>query len=656
MKKTVNVSQDGVNQVISLNKLLQNSKFSKSLDGIILELQENAVVKRIWVKDNERRFLPSEFFKNEELKDFATIFGDAFSETIGKVIQTGEKQECIYADFDSLSQNWYRAKFRKVYSGTDEASIICEIEDITNEKLLGEQLVRSTAEIERINNLLDIGMDISQMGGWEYDLKTREILVTRQISNIICIDHHLIHRYHEMTHCFSSSGRHLLLRTLHKCFKECCPFDLEFELNCGAVVKWVRIAGITVSDRHGVRFFRGILKDISSSKRQRLELIEAKNMAEQVARKRTEILSIMSHEIRTPLNGIIGISSLLNQMAFENQDTLELIQHLSFSSNHLLHLVNDILDMEKINSKKIELNNVETNLMMLVEQIKSQFLLMAEAKKLKLTVSFSHDIPKLVLVDELRLSRVLNNLVSNAIKFTETGSVSLSLETVVKKPESVKIRFRITDTGIGIPDHFHNLVFDKFHQVQQASHRKQQGTGLGLSITKGLLKLFKSEIVLSSKLGQGTTFEFEIGFKLPNDTKITDVEKLNHKMLPRLAPFHLLIVDDNEINLFVTKTQIKAFGIDADLAQNGFVALDMLKIKQYDVILIDLHMPEMDGYALAREVEQIYPQIKRIIFTADIVEEVRNRLKEMGIYHILSKPFDPKEMHRVLSEVLAERT
>ena len=656
MEKPVSASQEEINQAISLNKLLQNSEFNQSLDGVILELTENAVVKRIWVKDNGRRFLPSEFFKNKELKDFATIFGDTFSETIDKVIQTGEKQECIYADFDSLSQGWYRVKFRKVYTGTDEARIIGEIEDITNEKLLSEQVVRNTAEIERINNLLDIGMDISQMGGWEYDLKTRELLVTRQVSDIIDADPHITPKYHEIIHYFSLSGRYLLLRTLNNSFKQYSPFDLELELTCKSKMKWVRIAGITVSDSHGVRFFRGILKDISNSKRQTLELIEAKNMAEQIARKRTEILSIMSHEIRTPLNGIIGIYSLLNQIEFKNQDTLKLIQHLGFSSNHLLDLVNDTLDMEKINSKKIELHETETNLIALVKQIKSQFLSLAQEKKLELTVRFKDDVPENVLVDELRLSRILNNLVSNAIKFTETGGVCISLETVELKQESAKILFRIIDTGIGIPDHFHNLVFDKFLQVQQDSHRKQQGTGLGLSITKGLLELFKSEIVLFSRLGEGTTFEFEIDFKLPDVPHRKDAGELNNAALPQLPPFNLLIVDDNEVNLFVAKSQVRVFGIDADLAKSGRAALEMLKSKQYDVILIDLHMPEMDGYALAEEVAQIYPQIKRIIFTADILDKVRNRLKKMRIYHILSKPFIPKEMHRILLQVLAEKT
>lgn len=658
MVKRVKSSKNEQQQLNLLSKLLLllNNKFDSSLDGVILELTEETVIKRLWVKDYEKRFLSSDFFKHEEFITFAELFPEVFSESIAKLKKSGEQQICIYADFENDKKKWYRAKFRRVYSGSDEIRVICEIDDITLEQTMSDQLEAKTVEIDRINNLLDIGMEISQMCGWEYDLNTQELLVTRQFSNILEANDMIMPGPNEIMKHFSSAHRYLLLRKLKKSFENRCNFDLELELICiSGNKKWVRIAGVSNSENGGASFFRGILKDISANRRHQLELIAAKNMAEQIAIKRTEILSIISHEIRTPLNAIIGICNLLNQIELEKQDVLDLIRHLNISSNHLLDLVNDILDLEKIRNKKMELNESETDIIVLTEHIKAQFLPLTKSKKLKLITSFDKKIPQFVIVDELRLSRILNNLVSNAIKFTETGTVSIKLETVERCKGSVKILFRVTDTGIGIPDHFHNLIFDKFIQIEQASHRKQQGTGLGLSITKGLLKLFKSEINLISTPGKGTTFKFEIEFKLPKNLRLKHSAKSKEKILKPLPQFNLLIVDDNESNLLVAKTQVRNFGILADLADGGREALEILKRKCYDIILIDLHMPDMDGYALAREVHRLYPKIRRIIFTADGLLEVRKRLKIMGISYILPKPFKPEEMHSILLRALRDK-
>lgn len=658
MEKKVKVSKTEQQQLNLLVKLLLllDDKFKRSLDGVILEFTAQAVIKRLWVKDYEKRFMPSDIFKEKEFITFAKLFPEVFSESISKLMQTGESQICVYVDFDHNEKKWYRAKFRKIYSGAHAVRLVCEIDDITAEQIMADQLKAKTAEIDRNNNLLDIGMEISQMSGWEYDLRARELLVTRQFSAILEANDFIMPRHDGMMQYFSPAHKYLLLRTLKKSLELGCNFDIELELNCiSNKKKWVRIAGVPTWEDGEVRFFRGIVKDISGNKRHQLELIAAKNMAEQIAKKRTEILSILSHEIRTPLNGIIGISNLLNQMVFEKPNVSGLIRNLNISSNHLLDLVNDILDLEKIRNKKIELNETESNVVTLTEQIRSQFSPMAKEKRITLTACYDKRIPKTILVDELRLTRVLNNLVSNAIKFTETGEVSISLETVHESTESVKILFRIRDTGIGIPDHFHNLIFDKFLQIQQASHRKQQGTGLGLSITKNLLKLFNSEIVLASTHGEGTTFEFEIDFKLPANSKPEETSNSEKQVLKSLPPFNLLIVDDNQCNLLVAKSQVRNFGIIADLAENGWTALEMLRSKCYDVILIDLHMPDMDGYALAAEVKRVYPDIKIIIFTADVLMEVRKRLKAMGVSHILSKPFRPEEMHSTLLRALRDK-
>lgn len=638
---------------LQLRKTASLQSLIESLDDIILELDEHTVIKKVWVKDETKLFMPPELFIDKTLTEVMGGFAYVFIERIQALLISGERQECVYPDFDLNKNLWYCAKFQKIDMGDEGLRIICVIEDITAKKLMSDQLQQNTVELKRINNLLDIGLDISKMGGWEYHLQSRDLFVTRQINDIKDLGHDVVLDYKTVFDYFDHSNKIILLNALNEAFKGSLPFDIELELTSATQQKkWVRIAGVPVFENGAVQSFRGILKDITHNRKNQEELIAAKNLAEQIARKRTEILSIMSHEIRTPLNGIIGICNLLDQKVFSDPQTREYIGHLSFSSNHLLNLVNDILDLEKIENKKMELNEAEGDLTALVGNIIKQFDSLAEVKGLELKFHADEGIPSAIFFDELRLGRILNNLIGNAIKFTEKGEILVSLTIVSKKEDVVRVRFKVEDTGIGIPDHLHNLVFDKFHQVQQASHRQQQGTGLGLSITKGLVSLFKSEIMLRSRMDEGTVFEFEIDFKIVKRPELRTVFKGEGQIRNILPGLKLLIVDDNPVNLLVAKHQLVNFGIDAEQADNGYTALTMLKEKEFDIILIDLHMPGMDGYQLARQVQIDHPATKVVIFTADILEEVRIRLTEMGILYVLSKPFNPDEMHELLLEVI----
>nr|WP_068892197.1 response regulator [Pedobacter panaciterrae] len=504
----------------------------EAMDDVILELTEQSVIKRVWAKDKSKLFMPPEFFIDKSIPEVFGEFGNIFINCINNLLRTGERQQCIYPDFDKNKNLWYCAKFQKIDSSNTDIRIVCIIEDITVEKEMTDQLEKN-----------------------------------------------------------------------------------------------------------------------------RLELIEAKNLAEQVARKRTETLSIMSHEIRTPLNAIIGISNLLDQATFSNKDIKEYVDHLSYSSNHLLRLINDILDLEKIESKKMELNETPTNLISLINNVYKQFLPFAKTKNLSLYFNHDCQTPEFLLIDDLRLTRILNNLIANAIKFTEKGEVCITLKTLVNQDNKASILFKISDTGIGIPEHLHNLIFDKFHQVNQDSHRQQEGSGLGLNITRGLVRLFNSEIHLTSKPSVGSVFEFQIDFKknmplLPQPEKKAESTEFN---FPPLPDFKLLIVDDNPTNLLVATRQLSRFGIHSDKADNGYSAIEFLKTKEYDVVLVDLHMPGMDGYQLAKYIQEKHPETKVIIFTADVLEEVKLRLKEMGIQYILSKPFKPEEMFDLFLEVLESK-
>lgn len=399
-----------------------------------------------------------------------------------------------------------------------------------------------------------------------------------------------------------------------------------------------------------------VIKDITEEVKQKNELLAAKDEAEKAALAKSKFLSIMSHEIRTPLNGIIGIANLLGINHTPEQQ--EYVNNLIFSSNHLLRLVNDILDLSKVESDKLELVTCNVNLNQLVDSIRNQFKGMAESKGVYLKTHLDEGIPATVIADPTRLGQILNNLVSNALKFTEKGGVEVRFGLAGKTADKVKLNVSVKDTGIGIPDDMQDSVFESFTQVLQASDRKYTGTGLGLTIVKRLIALHNSEIEMKSKMGKGTEFSFTLELDIAYENDKVDkgpVEIDVEAYKDRLAKLNFLLVEDNPVNVMVAKKQLEHFGIKADTAGNGKEALALMENKSYDIALVDLHMPEMDGYELSACIRKDYPGVHIVIFTADIMSEARERIAMLNIRDIINKPFVPQEMLSILINVLNEK-
>jgi len=406
------------------------------------------------------------------------------------------------------------------------------------------------------------------------------------------------------------------------------------------VISWKNTVTL---DEHGqIIETTSIGEDITDIKKAREALIIAKESAEKSSRFKSEFLSIMSHEIRTPMNAVIGTTNLLLQDNPAPRQ-LEYLHNLRFSSNNLLELINDILDYNKIEAGKLELYKTPFNINKMVQNILQSFKAKTDDTGSKLVLKMDSRIPHNLIGDQLRLGQVLNNLLSNAVKFTQNGTVSLILEVIEDKSDKLTIRFAIADTGIGIAPENIDKIFDPFTQEYHSTQSDYGGTGLGLAITKRLVELHNSTIKLSSVVGQGTEFSFSILFE---KAEISESEEFAPEPIKPLEThvkgMNILLVDDNKMNLLIANKFLKNWQANVTQAINGQIAVEQAMQHNFDVIIMDLQMPVMDGFEAAAKIKQTQPDLPIIALSADAMPETRMKAAQHGMEDYLTKPFVPE--------------
>ncbi|MDN5204830.1 ATP-binding protein [Fulvivirgaceae bacterium BMA10] len=418
-------------------------------------------------------------------------------------------------------------------------------------------------------------------------------------------------------------------------------------------IKWEIRPWFTINKEIG-----GIIimtEDITIRKIQEEELRIAKEKAIKASEAKAEFLSIMSHEIRTPLNAIIGMSQLLIGES-PQEDQMENLSVLKFSADNLLVLINDILDYSKIEAGKIALEEAPFSLKNLVTGIRQSLLLKTKEKNIQFKVSYDIDVPEMLVGDQVRLGQILTNLISNAIKFTNEGHVKLDVALQEEHDDSISIYFSVEDTGIGIHKDRLEHIFQSFSQAEADIVRKYGGTGLGLSIIKGLLELFNSRIEVESELGKGSKFYFTLKFK-KCDESFTDTVIVNQFKFDENLKFDkmdLLLVEDNEVNQLIASKFLNKWNISVDFAENGEIALEKVKKKDYDLVLMDLHMPVMDGYQATAAIRGLnhnkYQQLPIIALSASASLSEKNKAFAMGMNDYVPKPFNPSDLYKKINK------
>ncbi len=414
---------------------------------------------------------------------------------------------------------------------------------------------------------------------------------------------------------------------------------------------WISVINSVILDNQGtVDKYIEVIIDITAKKKAEIELIAAKEEALQLSRAKDMFISVMSHEIRTPLNAVIGMSHLLlddNSVEIQKEN----LGILKFSAENLMTLINNVLDFTKIETGNFELEKTDVDLRELVQRISDSMQFNAGEKKIYLKYSFDEALPAIVTGDSTRLCQILLNLLGNAIKFTETGGVSIDLSVTEQSAKEVKIRFAITDSGIGIASNKINTIFESFKQAEADTSRKYGGTGLGLAITKRLIELHDSHINVDSVPGQGSTFWFIIKFEKGHST----ADNNNNNEVETGLQLNVLVVDDNQINRLLINKVLGKWGATFDFAENGQEAIDKIAANPtFDVVLMDIHMPVMGGLEATQIIrassDPYFQQLPIIALTASMLNSEINEMISSGMNDYILKPFDPKNLYDKLAK------
>jgi signal transduction histidine kinase len=408
-----------------------------------------------------------------------------------------------------------------------------------------------------------------------------------------------------------------------------------------------------------VRTQRDIVRKNKELESYQKELIRAKELAEQGKKIKENFLANMSHEIRTPINGIIGLTNLLEKTTLTPEQR-EMVGLLEISSNSLLGVINDILDLSKIEAGKFKINRAPTDVVMICHAVINLLRIRAKEKNLELITQFHAGLPKSIFADSLRLNQILMNLIGNAIKFTSDGSVTLKVDIMDRKGSSMQIRFSVTDTGIGIREDKLSKIFETFEQAEDNTTLNFGGTGLGLSIVRNLAYLKGGELTVNSIEGVGSTFRFSNWYEVLEEQPEEDVRTADKDKLLPFENVRILVAEDNPINKFLIVKILKDWDVIADVVENGKEALDKLRNNHYDLILMDTFMPVMNGLEATKLIREGFISGKKdipiITFSAAVMENDKKAAMDAGANDVLSKPFELGILYQKIVQYTRKKT
>jgi CheY-like chemotaxis protein len=402
-----------------------------------------------------------------------------------------------------------------------------------------------------------------------------------------------------------------------------------------------------------------VITDVTDIKQRETNLIESNRALRAATEAKSEFLANMSHEIRTPLNGVIGITELLldSNLSDEQREYLNLLQS---SAENLVTIISDILDFSKVEAGKLDIENVSFDLEGILGEVHRTLEISAKEKGLMLSRSFSGEMNTKYLGDPGRVKQVLTNLVNNAIKFTSSGLVSTAVTTKALENNHTEVRVEVSDTGVGISAETLSRLFSPFTQADNSTTRKFGGTGLGLSISKRLVELMGGQVGVESEVGKGSKFWFSLVLENAPSESVKKIEWASTPIDVSRQSMKILVAEDNALNERITIEMLARLGLQADTVQNGKAAIQALQEKHYDLVLMDCHMPEMDGYEASNLIRSSAlgqkGDVTIIALTANAMKGDREKCLAAGMDDYVTKPVKIEELEKAISRSMKKTT
>ncbi len=573
--------RDALNRIVDLRLILSNKTASELLGQDLLAAQE------------EGRTLLEQYPASGENGSF-----DGFCQ----VIETGKPIIFEQSFTRENVQRWLSIRAAKREDG-----VVVALVDITQGKEAEEKL-RDSELIQRMAG------QMSKVGGWSVEFPSRIVHWTEEVYKIHQMPLDFQPTVDDGVNFYAPEYRDIVRQAFEGCARSGSPFDVEVEIITGKGVRvWVRTTGEAESHEGNLTRIVGAVQDITAAKNAFLREQELRRQAQSAERAKSEFLAVMSHEIRTPMNGVIGMTSILADTAL-TEGQRDCVNTIHASGEALLTVINDILDFSKIESGKLNLESRPFNLRQCVEETLDLFAVQIRKKRLEAAYLIASDVPANLIGDSNRLRQILLNLIGNAVKFTERGEITLKVQCQGRDEKGCHLLFSVIDTGIGISKEGAEKLFQSFQQVDSSTTRRYGGTGLGLVISRRLAELMEGRMWVESELGVGSTFFFTVMLHAASIQGSVTTENAV------LNPCSVLIVDDNATNRHILEVQLNAWGMTPVSASSGREALEKLSAGRFDVVLLDLQMPEMDGVTLAREIRKSGPIPLILLSSAGEVE------------------------------------
>lgn len=518
-------------------------------------------------------------------------------------------------------------------------------------KLHESHILRKKTELElKINaNRLFEAQQLAKIGSWEINLNDGEVFISDQFYTIFEIEKTTIPSVALLKSRLNSDDVELFEKNLDYVKENNSEIQFTHSLiSKNGTIKYINeyIKCLNGELNEPLKIL-GTIQDVSDQKEIEKELIKARDLAEESTRVKEQFLTNMSHEIRTPMNGIIGFAKILEDTNLDKEQK-QSVNAIKRAGRNLMVIINDILDFSKIEADKMIFEELNFSLSKNIKGVMELFSPIATEKSIKLISNIDSQINDFLVGDPTRLSQILINLVGNALKFTDKGYVELNVSQVKETETETFLQFAIVDTGVGIPQDKINSIFESFNQASNETTRKFGGTGLGLTITRRLIELQGGSIKVESEIEKGSKFSFLIEFKKAQKGIVNSVKLKKEKLSPDfLQDINILLVEDNELNQLLAVKVFEKFDKTIDIADNGKIAIEKIEKNNYDIILMDIQMPEMDGIELTKYIRANFgtkskTPIIALTAHATVIEE--KRCLDNGMNDYLSKPFDFNEL------------